>query len=241
MAEATIVPTALVTGANRGLGLEYARQLAAGGWQVIACARDPGAPALAAAAGQAGGRIEPVALDVTDHAAVGALAARLAGTPLDLLLNNAGTTGPSGTPGAIAYQRLDHMDYAIWRDILEVNLLGAFKVATALRDRVAASTRRLVVNVSSDLGSIANNRSGQMHAYRASKAALNMMTRGMAVEWKDLTVVSIAPGWCRTDLGGPEAHIDPVDSVREQLALFARLGPAHSGRFLDRFGADVAW
>lgn len=235
------MPNALVTGANRGLGLEYARQLADAGWRVLACARRPEAPALAAVVAAAGGRVEPLALDVADHAAVDALAARLRGTAIDLLLNNAGTTGPSGTPGALAYQRLDAMDYAIWRDILEVNLLGAFKVATALRDHVASSGRRLIVNVSSDLGSIANNRNGHMHAYRSSKAALNMLTRGMAAEWKDVAVVSIAPGWCRTDLGGPEAHIDPIDSVRDQLALFDQLGPAHSGRFLDRFGEDVAW
>lgn len=235
------MPTALVTGANRGLGLEYARQFAARGWRVLACARNPEAPGLAAVAAGSGGLVERVALDVADHAAVDALAVRLRGTPVDILVNNAGTTGPSGTPGAMAYQRLDHMDYAIWRDILEVNLLGAFKVATAFHDHVAASGRRLVVNLSSDLGSVANNRNGQMYAYRSSKAALNMITRGMAAEWKELVVIAMAPGWCRTDLGGAEAEVDPVDSVRAQLELFERLGPGHTGRFVDRFGKDVAW
>jgi NAD(P)-dependent dehydrogenase (short-subunit alcohol dehydrogenase family) len=235
------MPTALVTGANRGLGLEYARQLAAAGWRVLACARRADAPELAAVVAAAAGRVEALALDVTDAAAVDALAARLRGTPIDLLLNNAGTTGPSGTPGATAYQRLDRMDYGIWRDILEVNLLGAFRVATAFRGHVAASGRRLIVNLSSDLGSVANNRTGQMHAYRSSKAALNMITKGMAVEWPDVVVVAMAPGWCRTDLGGPAAQVDPADSVRAQLELFDRLGPADSGRYLDRFGHEVAW
>jgi NAD(P)-dependent dehydrogenase (short-subunit alcohol dehydrogenase family) len=133
------------------------------------------------------------------------------------------------------------MDYAIWREILEVNLLGAFKVATALREHVAASARRLIVNMSSDLGSIAQNRRGNLHAYRTSKAGLNMVTRGMAIEWQDLVVVAMAPGWCRTDLGGEGAEVEPADSVREQQAVLERLGPADSGRFIDRFGRDVPW
>ena len=95
--------------------------------------------------------------------------------------------------------------------------------------------------LSSDLGSIGNNRLGHSHAYRTSKAGLNMLTKGIANEWRDLIVVSMAPGWCKTELGGEEAEIDPVESVRAQLQTFATLNPGHSGQFLDRFGALVAW
>jgi NAD(P)-dependent dehydrogenase (short-subunit alcohol dehydrogenase family) len=95
--------------------------------------------------------------------------------------------------------------------------------------------------LSSDLGSIGNNRLGHSHAYRTSKAGLNMLTKGIANEWRDLIVVSMAPGWCKTELGGEEAEIDPVDSVRAQLQTFTTLNAGHSGQFLDRFGARVAW
>ena len=120
--------TVLVTGANRGLGLEYCRQMAAAGWQVLACTRDPGrSPALLEVADVNPGRVRVLALDVVDEGAVEALARELRGTPLDMLINNAGTFGPEGSPGGMRYQSLAHMDYAIWREILEVNLLAPFR------------------------------------------------------------------------------------------------------------------
>lgn len=234
------MPVAFITGASRGLGLEHCRQFAARGWEVIAAARRPDDRELAELCA-AQPRVRAVALDVVDHAAVDWLAASLDGTAIDVLVNNAGSSGPRGGFDGRDYQSLAGMDYAIWRQILEVNLLGAFKVATAFHRHVAASARRLVVNMSSDLGSIAGNRVGQVYAYRSSKVALNMVTRGMANEWRDVVVVSLAPGWCRTALGGEGAEIEPADSVREQQQLFERLGPADSGRFIDRFGQDLPW
>lgn len=235
------MPLAFVTGASRGLGLAHCRHFIGRGWQVVAAARQPEVDALRQLADASTGRLQRVALDVTDHAAVDALRARLDGTAIDILVNNAGSNGPEGGFGGMPYQGLASMDYAIWREILEINLLGAFKVATALRDLVAASGKRLVVNMSSDLGSIAANRVGNLHAYRSSKAALNMITRGMANEWTDLTVIAMAPGWCRTALGGEGAEIEPADSVAAQQETFDRLGLADTGRFIDRHGGEVPW
>lgn len=236
------VGTVLVTGANRGLGLEYCRQMAEAGWQVLACTRDPGrSPALLEVAEMNPGRVHVRALDVVDEGAVEALSQELRSTPLDILINNAGTFGPEGSPAGMRYQSLAHMDYAIWRDILEVNLLAPFRLTAALAPSLRLAVRPVVVMLSSDLGSIANNRLGHSHAYRTSKAGLNMLTKGIANEWRDLIVVSIAPGWCKTELGGEEAEIDPADSVRAQLSTFATLNASHSGQFLDRFGAQVAW
>jgi len=99
----------------------------------------------------------------------------------------------------------------------------------------------LFVNMSSDVGSVEQNRTGKLYAYRSSKAGLNIISKGMAVEWHDVVVIAMAPGWCRTDLGGTEAEVDPVDSVRAQQELFDRLGPEDSGRYLDRFGETVPW
>jgi NAD(P)-dependent dehydrogenase (short-subunit alcohol dehydrogenase family) len=235
------VSIALVTGANRGLGYEYTRQLLERGWRVIACARDAASATLAELHDAHGDKILIRALDVTDHAAIDALAAELAGTPIDLLVNNAGTTGPKGTPECMEYQGLDNMDYAIWRDIFEVNVLGLFKVATAFHPHLAASERSLLVNLSSDLGSCENNTQGSMHSYRASKAAVNILNKGMANEWNDVTCIAMAPGWCKTELGGTIAEIEPDDSVAAQLETFDKLTQKDSGRFLDRFGETVAY
>lgn len=230
--------TALITGANRGLGYEYTRQLLERGWDVIACTRKPDTPALRALTGP---RLRVRDLDVTDHASVDRLAEELGGTPIDLLINNAGTTGPKGTPECMEYQGLTNMDYAIWRDILEVNVLGLFKVATAFRPQLAAAERGLLVNLSSDLGSCAQNTQGNVYSYRASKAAVNMISKGMANEWRDIVCVAMAPGWCQTDLGGVGAEIPPADSVAAQLDTFEKLTAEHSGRFIDRFGDTVPY
>ncbi len=232
------MPTVLITGANRGLGLEFARQYSKLGWQVIACTRKPDAAALATLDAK---RTQIHALDVTDHAAVDALAARLAGTAIDVLINNAGTTGPKGAPECMEYSGVDNMDYAIWRDTLEVNLLGAFKVATAFRPHLAAAERGLLVNMSSDLGSMAQNTLGNMYSYRCSKTALNMMTKGLSIDCPQFITVSMAPGWCRTELGGMGAEIDPAESVAEQIKALAGVTRAQSGSFIDRFGRPVAW
>jgi NAD(P)-dependent dehydrogenase (short-subunit alcohol dehydrogenase family) len=234
--------TVLVTGANRGLGLEYCRQLAAAGWRVIAGTREPDRAAdLQSLARANHDQVRILRLDVVDEAGIQAVVQELRGQPLDMLINNAGTFGPEGSPQGMRYQSLANMDYEIWRNILEVNLLAPFRLTVALAASLRLASRPVVVMLSSDLGSIANNRLGHSHAYRTSKAGLNMLTKGIANEWRDLITVAMAPGWCRTELGGEEAEIDPGDSVRAQLQTLAALTADHNGQFIDRFGAPVAW
>ena len=234
--------TALVTGANRGLGLEYCRQLVAGGWRVFATVRDPSRiDGLERVASQYPGSVTVISLDVVSAADTDRLVRQLETVAIDLLINNAGTFGPEGSPGGMRYQSLAGMDYEIWRQILEVNLLAPFRLTAALAPNLRLCAHPVVVMLSSDLGSIANNRLGQSHAYRTSKAALNMLTKGIANEWRDVIIISMAPGWCKTDLGGEGAQVEPADSVRAQLLTFEGLNAAHSGQFLDRFGAPVAW
>ena len=230
--------TVLITGANRGLGLEYARQYSLLGWHVIACTRKPNAPELLELDQE---RMRICMLDVTDHAAVDALAAEPGSVPIDILINNAGTTGPKGAPECMEYSGVGNMDYAIWRETLEVNLLGAFKVASAFRAHLANAERGILVNMSSDLGSMAQNTMGNMYSYRGSKAALNMVTKGFANDCPEFITVSMAPGWCRTELGGMGAEIDPADSVADQIKTLAHITPEHSGCFIDRFGEPVPW
>ncbi|MBT8422286.1 MAG: SDR family NAD(P)-dependent oxidoreductase, partial [Gammaproteobacteria bacterium] len=143
-------------------------------------------------------------------------------------------------PEGAVYQSLENMDYDAWRDMLEINLLAPFKVATAFHDHMAASGLQLHVLMSSGLASIEDNVGGS-YAYRSSKAGLNMLASGMGREWDDVITIAMAPGWCRTDLGGADAPVDTADSVRAQQALFAQLSQADSGRYLDFNGATVAY
>ncbi len=236
------MPRVLITGASRGLGLEHAKQYLAKGWQVIASARDPdSAPGLKALESHDSGKLRNLRMDVTDYQRVEAVAEELAGETLDILLNNAGTYGPKSAFEGMHYQSLESMDYELWREMHELNVMAAFKVAVCFKPHLEAAANPLLVNMSSDMGSIGNNSIGQAYAYRSSKSALNMLTKGMAIEWQNLTVISMAPGWCRTDLGGPEAPVDPVESVRMQQELFERLESSRSGEFINRFGESVNW
>jgi NAD(P)-dependent dehydrogenase (short-subunit alcohol dehydrogenase family) len=234
------MPAALITGANRGIGFQHAKQYAEQGWTVYACVRNPDSSADLQALAREYDGVHMHALDVTDHAAIDARAEKLRGQPIDVLLNNAGTFGPKGAPEGMAYQSLEHMDYDIWRNILEVNLLAPFKVAVAFHDHIAASDKRILVMMSSDLASISKNE-GKSYAYRSSKAGLNIMAKGMAEEWGDIIVVAMAPGWCRTELGGFEALIDPADSVRDQQVTCEKLVQSDSGRFIDVHGEALEW
>ena len=234
--------TWLVTGASRGIGLEYTCQLAAAGERVIATARDVrAAEALQAlAADHAGVTIE--LLDVDDRASIAALGARLAGTPIDVLVNNAGLYGGSWDTAA-ARQTLDGMDFDQWEQLLRVNVLAPFHLIRVLLPNLRLGHRRLVLNMSSDLASIANNTLGGSHAYRSSKAALNMLTKGLSIDLapEGISVVSLAPGWVRTDLGGPQAHWSVSESVTKQREVIAALTRADSGRFIDLLGRAVNW
>ncbi len=234
--------TVLITGANRGIGLEHARQYAAKGWVVIATARKPErAEDLQALQQEYPETLEIHALDVTSRQGVMSLASQLAGRPIDILINNAGTFGPKGAPEGMAYQSLNFMDYGLWREMLEVNLMAPFHIAVELRRNLVRAERPLLVNMSSGLASIEENTMGMSHAYRSSKAGLNMLTKGMAAEWKTIIIVSMSPGWCKTELGGEFAEVEPQVSVRDQQRTYEALSIKDSGRFIDRFGETVAW
>jgi NAD(P)-dependent dehydrogenase (short-subunit alcohol dehydrogenase family) len=236
------MPTVMVTGANRGIGYEHVAQYARKKWNVIACARQPEkAIELLQLQDKYGANFIIEELEVTNHKQVDDLSQKHSNTTIDILINNAGTGGPEGMPGAMDYQKIDNMDYQIWRDILEVNLLAPFKVATSFHKQISISDKKTLIMMSSDLGSVSQNTFGGLYSYRASKSALNIVAKGMSNEWKDIIVVALAPGWCRTYLGGAEAEIDPMDSVEDQQKMFESLTETDSGKFLDRFGNEVPW
>jgi NAD(P)-dependent dehydrogenase (short-subunit alcohol dehydrogenase family) len=237
--------TLLITGANRGIGFEHVRQALADEMSVIACCRDPAkADALKALLAQYGPetlRIE--ALEVTDAASIETLTQRLAGVPIDILINNAGVMGPASWGEVGGGQTLQGMDYDEWEKILRINLLSPFRMTAALLPNLLASQRKLVVMMSSELGSMSRNTMGGTHAYRSSKAALNMITRGLAVDLKaqGVSVIAMAPGWVKTDLGGANAHWEVADSVKHQRQVLATAGLEQSGQFISLTGEIMPW
>jgi NAD(P)-dependent dehydrogenase (short-subunit alcohol dehydrogenase family) len=227
----------LITGANRGLGLEFARQYLADGWQVYAACRDPdSASELRRLADASDAKLQILALDVTDPASVQAAAAELEGQTIDLLLNNAGIGGPRG-------QTIGNIDYEAWAKVLDVNTMGPLRVSEAFVDHVAQSERKLIVTITSGMGSLADNTSGGAYAYRSSKAAVNMVMRSLAIDLapRGITCVVINPGWVRTDMGGPEATLTPAESVTQLRRLIETLEPAQSGKFFNYDGREYAW
>lgn len=234
------MPTILVTGARQGLGLELTRQYAGAGWSVIATCLQP---ETAADLKAVTGAVQIHDLDNDNHAAVDALAARLRGTPIDVLYNNAGIKGGE-------HQDFGSYDYEMWMRVLRTNLLGPMKMAEAFVDHVAASNRRLIVNMASGHASMAWNvpeppgpPPGKLLYYRTSKAGLNMVTRNLANELRPrgITVLSLAPGHVKTEMGGADAPLDIVTSVTGIRRVIDATTPADSGRFLLYDGRTYAW
>ena len=232
-----VLPSAFITGANRGLGLEFARQYLADAWQVYAACRDPSsASELRQLADGIKQKLWIIALDVIDPVSITAAAAELEGRAIDVLINNAGVGGPRG-------QRIGNIDYETWARVLEVNTLGPMRVAEAFIDNVAKSERKLIVTITSGMGSIGDNTSGGAFAYRSSKAAVNMVMRSLAIDLapSGITCVVINPGWVQTDMGGSHATLTPAESVTRLRRLIETLGPSQSGKFFNHDGREYAW
>jgi NAD(P)-dependent dehydrogenase (short-subunit alcohol dehydrogenase family) len=231
------MPSALITGANRGLGLEFARQYLADGWQVYAACRDPNsASELGRLADASDAKLHILALDVTDPASVKGAAVKVDGQAIDLLVNNAGIGGARG-------QTIGNIDYEAWAKVLDVNTMGPMRVSEAFVDHVAKSERKLIVSLTSGMGSLADNTSGGSIAYRSSKAAVNMVMRSLAIDLasRGITCVVVNPGWVQTDMGGPHATLTPAASVTALRRLIETLGPAQSGKFFNYDGHEYAW
>lgn len=231
--------TILVTGANRGIGLEFVRQYTNGSAEVHACCRDPEtASTLQGLASHAAGRVHVHRLDVTDPEALSALARELRDVTIDILLQVAGVFGPSP-----ARQSLDQMDYAAWADAFAVNAMAPLRGVQAFREHVARSDRGRIVTLTSGLGSITNNHNGWALAYRSSKAAANQVVRGIAPDLAEQGIVAVAmhPGWVRTAMGGPDAHLSPAESVQGMREVIEGLTAEHAGRFLRYTGEELPW
>ncbi|MBW8055212.1 MAG: SDR family oxidoreductase [Nitrospira sp.] len=228
--------TVLITGANRGLGLEFVHQYAAAGWRVLACCRDPGrATQLSALATKSDG-VSVYPLDVTDAKQIRTLAETVEDTPVDLLINNAGIYGQRDAD-------FGNTDTSRWLETLRVNVIAPMKVMEALVAAVVVSRRRTIACISSRMGSIGDNTSGGSYVYRSSKAALNAVAKSAANDLKErgITVVVLHPGWVRTDMGGPSASLTVEDSVTHLRRILDRVSLRDTGSFFDIDGSIIPW
>jgi NAD(P)-dependent dehydrogenase (short-subunit alcohol dehydrogenase family) len=222
------MPTALITGANRGIGLELTRQYRKDGWRVIATTRDRG---KAKDLEKTGAEIH--VLDVGDLQAVAKLGRQLAGEAIDVLIANAGVSGPRD-------MTVDKIDADAWLEVFRINSIAPLATAAAFRAPVARSNEKKMVVISSVLGSIARSNGG-MYVYRSSKTALNAAWKSWSIEAKELTSVMMHPGWVRTDMGGPGADISPEESATGMRKVIAGLKPADNGHFFAWNGEELPW
>ena len=221
--------TIVITGCDTGLGVEFARQYAAEGHRVYATCLDP---ATAHTTRGIGGDVVVAGLDITNHAAIEAFVAGLDGMPVDILLSNAGIGRP--------HPPLGQTDYPLWRRILETNLIGPMRLAESMVENVAASGLKMMAFVSSRMGSIALNNSGGSYAYRSSKAGLNMVVKGLAVDLapRQISVLALHPGWAATEPGG---RVPVAESVAGMRGVIHRAGRHHTGIFQTYHDQPLPW
>jgi NAD(P)-dependent dehydrogenase (short-subunit alcohol dehydrogenase family) len=232
------MPNLLITGANRGIGLEFAKQYAEAGWHVFACYRNPDkAEALKQLALQHNGLLSMHTLDVADFEQIEKVAMELASQKIDLLLNNAGIYPDTGNSG------FGNINYEAWTHAFRVNSMAPLKIAEKFARQVASSQQKKIVSITSKMGSIADNTGGGSYLYRSSKAALNMIVKSLSIDLASRGIITavLHPGWVQTDMGGSQALITVQQSVAGMRRVIEQLTPSSSGKFYDYEGKEIPW
>lgn len=230
--------TVLITGANRGIGLEFARQYAADGWQVVACCRQPQqAEALNRLADQYQDRFSIHRLDVRELTEIDQLSHKLQDLPIDILINNAGVY-PHAQNG-----EFDRISYDDWMEAFRVNTFAPLKMVEALVEQIACSQLKIVATITSKMGSIADNQRGGSYIYRSSKAAVNMVVKSLAVDLQPRGIIAVLlhPGWVQTDMGGRDALISTKQSVTGMKSILDRVTHSDTGKFIAYDGQHIPW
>jgi len=229
--------TILITGTNRGIGLEFVHRYLARGDQVIATAREPAqAQALQELAAGNSSLLRIMELDVADPDSQYRFVRALGEQAIDVFINNAGVYGPRAAGfGAVSEQE--------WLAVLRVNTIAPLLLTQQLIANIKRGAAGKLVYVTSKMGSIADNQSGGSYIYRSSKTALNQVVRSLAADLADqgLTAAVVHPGWVQTDMGGPNALIDTATSVTGMIAVIDALTPENSGRFFNYDGSEIPW
>ena len=231
------MPRVLITGAGRGIGLEFTRQYAEEGCEVHALVRNPQGSSALQGMVRDHPNVTLHALDVSDFPAVESLSKELAGLSIDILINNAGHYGPKEA------QSLGRIDYKAWQDSFKVNALAPIKIAEAFLSNIERGSKKVIATLSTQMASIDDNTSGGLYIYRSSKAALNMALKSLAIDLKPkgIAVLILHPGWVKTDMGGQEAPVLPQESVQGMRQLIDSGDISLSGTFLNYQGEELLW
>ena len=226
--------TVLITGANRGIGLEFTQQYATDGWRVLACCRNPQSASALQSIAKSNTNIEILTLDVADFAQIDALALQLKNTSIDLLINNAGVY-PSSSFGDV--------DYDAFAEGFKINSMAPLKMAEAFVQHITRGQLKKIATLSSKMGSLDDNTSGDSYSYRCSKTAVNMVMKSLSVDLKPygISVVTLHPGWVQTDMGGSNAIINTQTSVTGLRNVIADLNLQNTGRFIAYDGKQINW
>lgn len=227
----------LITGANRGIGLEMVRYSMEQGWSVIACCRNPyNAESLFNIAKLSNGRVSVHIADMLELSTIQALSYELRHQPIDMLMNNAGIYGPDRN-------KFGNVDVDGWLQAFQINTIAQLKMVEAFSENLFMGRRKLVACMSSKMGSMADNGSGNSYIYRSSKAALNAVVKSLSIDLKDQGIICVAlhPGWVKTAMGGPNAEISTRECVVQLFNNITRFTLEDSGRFVDIDGSDIPW
>jgi NAD(P)-dependent dehydrogenase (short-subunit alcohol dehydrogenase family) len=225
--------TVLITGANRGLGLEFVRQYAINNYEVIACSRKINKKDDLHKLQVKFKNISIYKLDVANFSSIDQFAKSLK-SPIDILINNAGVYPDSS---------IDHINYDTWLEAFKINTLAAFKMTRAFLPHLKKSHLKKVASLTSKMGSIDDNSGGSEYLYRSSKTALNMVMKSLSIDLKpyDLALITLHPGWVRTDMGGPNGLIDADESVTGMKRQIDKLSMKTSGQFIAYDGKKIPW
>lgn len=226
--------TILITGANRGIGLEFTKQYATDGWNVLACCREPQFASVLQAYAKTHSNIQIFMLDVADFRQIETLATKLSGVAIDVLINNAGVY-PDGSA--------DSIDGAAWSTAFKINSIAPYMMSQAFKSHIAKSQLKKLATLSSKMGSIDDNTSGGSYIYRSSKTAVNMVMKSLSIDLapSGIAVVTLHPGWVQTDMGGHNALIDTQTSVSGMRKVLENLNIKNTGKFIAYDGKEIDW
>ena len=230
------MPSILITGANRGIGLELTRSFLEHNWKIFACCRTPESADELNRLASGNNDVHILRLDVTDEAQISRVAGELRNEPLDILFNNAGVKGPQA-------QNFGNTNVDEYLEVFRTNALAPLKMAEAFVEQVAASDRKILACMGTLMGSLKDNTSGGFYAYRSSKAALHMIVRGLAADLSARGILSVVfhPGWVRTHMGGEEAPLSVEESAAGLTRVLLDMAPENNGCFYDYRGVELPW
>ncbi|MEQ8954622.1 MAG: SDR family oxidoreductase [Gammaproteobacteria bacterium] len=228
--------TVLITGTNRGIGLEFVRQYLARGDQVIATCRDPDGAAELLELQQEHTGLTVLALDVSQSQSIETFAQGLDGQAIDIFINNAGVYGPRDP-------KIGNFDGDTWAQVMQINAIAPFLLTQAVMVNLRKGTAKKIIYITSKMGSVGDNSGGGSYLYRASKAALNAAAKSVAIDLagEGFRAAVLHPGWVLTDMGGPNALIDSTTSVNGMMNVIDNLSAAQSGGFFAYDGAEIPW